>query len=88
MKTATIDYADFEVLIGASLGTIALMEEVSAKASGKEKEQADKVVSEVRATVERVVMNAVVGHRQQSFQDKLSEMIANAKAKQGNEKAS
>ncbi|MGI4736109.1 MAG: hypothetical protein ACRYG7_13110 [Janthinobacterium lividum] len=80
MKTATIDYADFEVLVGAGVVTVSIMEDVSQKATGDEKEKADKVISDVRAVLERVATGAVIGHRAPSFQDRLTEAIASAKA--------
>lgn len=83
MKTATIDYADFEVLVGAGMATIYLMEDVAAKAEGEEKLKADKVVSDVRAALERVATGVVEGYRTPTFQDRLTEMIAKARATAG-----
>lgn len=80
MKTATIDYEDYEVLLGAAIAAVGLTESVLDKATGEQKAAAESSVAQIRASIERAVRNLTVGVRAPSFQDTLTAMIANAQA--------
>jgi hypothetical protein len=80
MKTATIDYEDFEVLAAAAAGAVATLEGALPVADAEQQVALRDSISLIRASLERAAKGVVVGVRAQSFQDRLSEAIAAARA--------
>ena len=81
MKTATIDYADYEMLLQAAVYTVGVLEGTLPLLTEDKKPQTESYLANMRGALERAMTGVTVGVRAKSFQDRLNEAIAAAKAK-------